>query len=82
MRHINKLQSNAISIGSGRYSDEENEFPAAKRVRENTIISDYEEMWNPSLHDDRGPIILTPPSLVSEILQFDFIMSLELKTEF
>lgn len=67
MRHINKLQSNAITIGSGRYSDEENEYPAPKRVRENTIISDYEEMWTPSLHDERGPIILTPPSLVCGI---------------
>lgn len=65
MHHINKLQSNISHIHVGRYSDEEGDLPPAKRARDNTIISDYEDMWNnPALHEDR-PTILTPPSLVS-----------------
>lgn len=66
MRNITKMQSGVtcIQVGGGHYSDDESDLPPAKRARENTIISEYEDMWNPSLHDDR-PVILTPPSLVS-----------------
>ncbi len=66
MRNISKLQPSVtcIPVNSSRYSDDESDLPPTKRARDNTIISDYEDMWAPSLHDDR-PIILTPPSLVS-----------------
>ena len=66
MHHINKLQSSISHIHVGRYSDEESDLPPAKRARDNnTVISDYEDMWhNPVIHEDR-PTILTPPSLVS-----------------
>ena len=64
MHHINKLQSGMNHIQVGHYSDED-DLPPAKRPRDSTIISDYEDMWNnPVMRDDR-PTILTPPSLVS-----------------
>lgn len=71
MRNINKLQPSVtcIQVNSGHYSDDETDMPPMKRIRENTIISEYEDMWTPSLHDDR-PIILTPPSLVSDCIIF------------
>lgn len=64
MRNISQLQSNVTCISSGQWSDEESDLPPAKRPRDNTVISDYDDVWNQSLHDDR-PIILTPPSMVS-----------------
>lgn len=66
MLNIDRMRAGntCIPIGSGRYSDEESDLPPAKRARDNTIISDYEDLWNTPLRDDR-PIILTPPSLVS-----------------
>lgn len=64
MRNISQLQSNITCISSGQWSDEESDLPPAKRARDNTVISDYDDVWNQSIHDDR-PIILTPPSMVS-----------------
>jgi len=65
MHHIRKLQPSVNHIQIEHYSDEENDLPPVKRARDNTIISDYEDMWNnPMMRDDR-PTILTPPSLVS-----------------
>lgn len=63
MRSISQLQSNVTCISSGQWSDEDSDLPPAKRPRDNTVISDYDDPWNQSLHDDR-PIILTPPSMV------------------
>lgn len=73
MRSISQLQSNVTCISSGQWSDDDSDLPPAKRARDNTIISDYDDVWNQSLHDDRS-IILTPPSMVSE-LTFVFLIA-------
>lgn len=80
MRNLNKQPSiNCLEVPQigvnhgGHWSDDESELPPAKRARDNgyssdhTAITDYEDMWSQQHMDNRN-VILTPPSLVCELL--------------
>lgn len=72
MRHIaNGKQDNisCLQVNLERWSDDESEFPPAKRTRDNGYGSDpiqeyvdAQDLWSQN-HLDRKPQIMTPPSL-------------------